>query len=386
MADGVESLQNPRVKPEHRAYRTTDGHVRIGSVIHGIGAEVLDEDGWVWSLVQALDGSRSPRAVVSEVLRTHPTLEGEDVLQAMTDLWEAGFLDDAGPAPPELSPREQTRYSRGVPLLRWMDLGPRTSPWQAQLALHGARILLVGVGGTGGFAAQGLVASGVGLLHCVDPDVVELSNLNRQPLYRERDVGEPKVKAAVEDLRALNSDVTVTGEQLAVGCPADLADLVSAGGPGSRGYDVVLIAADQPADIRLWANRVCLAAGVPWAVAGYRGPLVTVGIHVPGLGGCWECLRAGEVERRDLRLGPGQDESVASPRMPWNPANAVTAGLSGSLLVHAAIALITGVPPLDPGFRYGINLMTPGEPVLERFPRRADCPACADVPAGDPRP
>lgn len=76
MADGVESLQNPRVKPEHRAYRTTDGHVRIGSVIHGIGAEVLDEDGWVWSLVQALDGSRSPRAVASEVLRTHPTLEG----------------------------------------------------------------------------------------------------------------------------------------------------------------------------------------------------------------------------------------------------------------------------------------------------------------------
>jgi hypothetical protein len=149
---------------------------------------------------------------------------------------------------------------------------------------------------------------------------------------------------------------------------------------------VVLVAADQPADIRRWANRVCLAAGVPWAVAGYRGPLVTVGVHVPGQGGCWECLRAGEVERRDLRLGPGQDESVASPRMPWNPAGAVTAGLSGSLLVHAAIALITGVPPLEPGFRYGINLMTPGEPVLERFPRRSDCPACADVPAGKPRP
>ncbi|MFF3578341.1 HesA/MoeB/ThiF family protein [Streptomyces mirabilis] len=400
------------MKPEHRPYRTIDGNVRIGSVIHGIGAEIADPQGWVWTLVETMDGTREPSAVVGEVLRAHPELPDltpEDARQAMADLLDAGFVEDAA-APVPVSERERLRYSRGVPLLRWMDLGPRTSPWDAQLRLRRARVLLVGVGGTGGYAAQSLVASGVGRLHCVDPDVVDLSNLNRQPLFRESDLGRPKVTAALAALRALNSDVTVTGERREIRHPADLADLIGTGAPEAPSrpkqagplqapsepiragapdvpppsrdsYDLLVLAADRPDDIRRWANRVCLAADLPWVDAGYRGPLVTAGVHVPGRGACWECLRAGEVARRELRLAPGQDDGVASPHLPWNPATAVTAGLSGGLLAHAALALLTGVPTLDPGFRFGINLMLPGDPVLQRFPRRPDCPACGDGPA-----
>ncbi|WP_327428768.1 HesA/MoeB/ThiF family protein [Streptomyces sp. NBC_01236] len=393
----VEALGRPRIKPEHRAYRTVDGNVRIGSVIHGIGAEIADPQGWVWTLVEAMDGTRGPSGVVDEVLRAHPGLPGEDARQAMADLLAAGFVDDAGATVP-VPERERVRYSRGVPLLRWMDLGPRTSPWDAQLRLRRARVLLIGVGGTGGYAAQSLVASGVGHLHCVDPDVVELSNLNRQPLFRESDIGRPKVEAAVATLRALNSDVTVTGERREVRGPGDLAGLVGAGSEveggggnlaelvgtgrddrgGAAAYDLLVLAADRPDAIRRWANRVCLAANLPWADAGYRGPLVTAGVYVPGRGACWECLRAGEAARRDLRLAPGQDPEVASPRMPWNPATAVTAGLSGGLLAHAALALLTGVPALDPGFRFGVNLMLPGDPVHQRTPRHLDCPACGE--------
>ncbi|MGK3938155.1 ThiF family adenylyltransferase [Streptomyces caeruleatus] len=376
----VEAFRRPRIKPEHRAYRTVDGNVRVGSVIHGIGAEIADPQGWVWTLVEAMDGTRGPAEVVAEVLGTHPELSGADARQAMADLLTAGFVDDAG-APVPVPPREADRYSRGVPLLRWMDLSPRTGPWDAQLRLRAARVLLVGVGGTGGHAAQSLVASGVGHVHCVDPDVVELSNLNRQPLYRESDLGRPKVEAAVATLRALNSDVTVTGERREVRGPEDFTELVTAGGPDSQAagaYDLLVLAADRPDEIRRWANRACLAAGLPWVDAGYRGPLVTAGVYVPGQGACWECLREGEIARRDLRLGPGQDPESASPRMPWNPASAVTAGLSGSLLAHAALALLTGVPAMDPGFRFGVNLMLPGDPVHQRTPRHLDCPACGE--------
>ncbi|MGW3092492.1 HesA/MoeB/ThiF family protein [Streptomyces sp. NPDC001102] len=372
----VHAMRRPRIKPEHRAYRTVDGNVRIGSVVHGVGAEVKDPDGWVWTLVEAMDGTRSASDVVAEVARRHPHLRlpEPDIAQAMTDLTAAGYVEDAGAAPPaELSERERERYGRGMTLLRWMDLSPRASAWEPQLALRRSRVLLVGLGGTGSAAARDLVASGVGLLHCVEPDVVELSNLNRQTLFREADLGTPKLDAALTALRALNSDATVTGERGEVRGPSDLEDLLTGGGPR---YDLLLLAADRPPVIRRWANQVCLATGTPWAEAGYRGPLVSAGVFAPGRGACWECLRSAEIERRDLRLAPGQDEEAASPRMPWNPVNAVTASLSGGLLAHAAIMLLCGVPPVEPGCRFGLNLMVPGEAITQRAERRADCPAC----------
>ncbi|MET7568217.1 ThiF family adenylyltransferase [Streptomyces sp. NPDC005492] len=397
-------MRRPRIKPEHRAYRTVDGNIRIGSVVYGIGSEVRDPDGWLWTLVETMDGTRNLAEIVDEVTRRHPQLRlpAPDIVQAMTDLTGAGFVEDAGAQPPaELSARERERYGRGMTLLRWMDLRPRESAWEPQLRLRRARVLLIGVGGTGGAAARDLIASGVGRLHCVDPDVVELSNLNRQTLFRERDVGTAKVDAAVRELRALNSGVVVTGERREVRGVGDLEALLAGGGDGGSGvagapgepatpsnetpaYDVFLLAADRPAVIRRWANRVCLDHGMSWAEAGYRGPLVSVGVFTPGRGGCWECLRIAEAERRELRLAPGQDEDVASPRMPWNPANAVTAGLSGGLLAHAAIALLCGVPPVDPGCRYGLNLMVPGDAIMQRSGRRADCPACSAVPGDCP--
>ncbi|MEU9217496.1 ThiF family adenylyltransferase [Streptomyces sp. NPDC048376] len=395
----VHAMRRPRIKPEHRAYRTVDGHVRIGSVVHGIGAEVKDPDGWVWTLVQAMDGTREAADVVAEVSGRHPELRlpAPDIVQAMTDLTDAGYVEDAGAPPPaELSERERERYSRGMTLLRWMDLRPRASAWEPQVLLRRARVLLVGAGGTGSAAARDLVASGVGRLHCVEPDVVELSNLNRQTLFGEHDLGRPKIDAVLAALRTLNADTEVTGERREVRGPADLEDLLTGTtgsgtgtgtgtGTGASGYDALLLAADRPAAIRGWANQVCLASGTPWAEAGYRGPLVSVGVFTPGRGACWRCLRDAEIERRDLRLAPGQDEDVASPRMPWNPANAVTAGLSGGLLAHAALMLLCGVPPVEPGCRFGLNLMMPGEPVVQRSPRRPDCPACRSAEP-DPAP
>jgi molybdopterin/thiamine biosynthesis adenylyltransferase len=374
--------RRPRIKPEHRAYRTVDGNIRIGSVIYGIGAEIADPDGWIWTLTELMDGSRDAARIAAEVTEKHPDIAPAGVWAAMAELREAGFVDDAAaPLPAGLGHRDPVRYARGVALLRWMDLSSQVSPWHAQLRLRRARVVVLGVGGTGGVAAQLLVASGVGHVHAVDPDVVELSNLNRQLIYRETDIGCLKAEAAVAALRSLNSDVTVTGEPREVRGPEDLAALLAYGEGGP--YDLLVLGADRPPEIRRWANQVCLALNLPWVEGGYRGPLVTAGVHVPGTGPCWECQRAGEAERRDLRLGPGQSEDAASPRMPWNPASAVTAALSGTLVAHVALALLSGVPPMEPGFRYGVNLMVLGDPVLQRHPRRPDCPACGERPVGE---
>ncbi|NUU22226.1 MAG: ThiF family adenylyltransferase [Streptomycetaceae bacterium] len=361
------------MKPELMHYRTRDGSVRIGGSVFGVGAEVDDPDGWLTSLLGLLDGTASPAEVAAKVTARHPDVSEREVADALSALCDAGYVDDAGaPVPAQLSARDVERHSRGVSLLRWMDRTPRAGAWEVQARLHDASVLLVGVGGAGSFAAQALVASGVGRVHCIDPDVVELSNLNRQVLYQESDVGRPKAEAAVARLRGLNSDVRVTGERRGIDGEDDLAALL---GPD---VDLLVLSADRPRALWSWTNRACLAAGTPWVTGSYHGPNVVAAMFAPGRGACWECLRAYEEADSDSRLPDGVSLDDVVPSPPLHAVNAVSAGMCGSFIAHAAVAALTGVPPLEPGVRFGLNLVVAGDPILGRAPRDPACPACGD--------
>jgi molybdopterin/thiamine biosynthesis adenylyltransferase len=367
-------VEQPRIKPEHDAFRTRGGNVRIGGGVHGIAAEIEDPDGWVWSLVVACDGTRRRDAIVAEVRRTHPSLSEADVTGAIDDLINAGHVEDAAaPPPPGLSPRERERYGRSAQYYRWTDPLPRKSIWDVQMRLKESRVLVVGLGGAGGAAAMALATAGVGDLHCVDFDRVELSNLNRQILYTERDLGRSKVDVAVERLRQLNSDITVTGEHARIERLEDFFPLL-------EGRDLMVLAADGPDGIRHWANRACLKTGTPWVEGGYHGPHMVTGGYVPGEGACWECLRLGEQRRLDLGLVSDDARAKGQPRAPGHPVTAVTAVISGQLKAHWAIALLTGAARVRPGTAWGLNLMAPDEPPAVSYPRQPDCPACGDRP------
>jgi molybdopterin-synthase adenylyltransferase len=364
-------MELPRVKPEHAPYRLPGGRIRLGGLSYGIAAEVGDPTGSVWTLLRTMDGTRSPAEVVARVVERHPAEPAESVWAAVAAFVEAGYVEDAGgPVPEVLTGRDRERYDRSRRYFRWVDLVPRASTWEPQAALRRATVTVAGVGGTGGTAALALAASGVGRLRCVDSDTVELSNLNRQVLYTEADIGRPKVAAAVRRLRALNSDIEVSGERRRIGGVDDLAALAG-------GCDVLLLAADRPREIRDWANRACLATGTPWVTAGYTGPTVTVASYRPGDGACWECLRDADEERRrelgDVPLGARPDPPAA------NAVAAPAAGLSGYLAADAVLALITGVPPAAPGRMYGVNLVALDAPFTVAYPRRPGCPACGSV-------
>ncbi|WP_204018653.1 HesA/MoeB/ThiF family protein [Sphaerimonospora thailandensis] len=354
-------MRLPRVKLEHRPHRYDDGTIRIGGEVYGIAAEIEDPYGWVWTALSLMDGTRSPGQIAERLSDAHPKVP--DAASIVEQLVASGYVEDVAAMPPgELEERELDRYSRNHAFFRAVDLAPRGHGWEAQLRLKTARVVVLGLGGTGSHAAWALAAAGVGAIHCVDPDLVELSNLNRQILYCEDDVGRPKADAAVARLRTVNSDITVTGERLRISSREDLGDLIT-------GCDALALCADRPDGhrIRVWANRACAAAGIPWAGGGYNGPLVTVGMFAPGVGTCYECLSAGEEARRRPRTpvdlgGPG--------------AIATSAGLSGQLVAHAVLGLLTGVPLPPVGTIQGVNLVAPDHHVWVRHPPRPDCPIC----------
>ncbi|MGW0846932.1 HesA/MoeB/ThiF family protein [Streptomyces sp. NPDC002787] len=362
-------MRRPRIKFSHRPVRYGEEHVRIGGIVPGVRGDLVDRDGWVWALLELLDGSRTVDSVAEAMTRSFPYRPAHLVRAAIDELVLAGHVEDADEPVSGLDEVTEERYSRSEAQFRWMDRSPLRTGWDAQMSLRQAGVVVIGLGGVGCTAALALVLSGVGRLHCVDRDAVELSNLNRQILYTEADVGQPKVAAAVSRLRSYNSTADITGAEVDIDGPSAARALAA-------DFDVVLLAADTPGEIRSWTNRACLETGSSWVYAGYHGPLVTVGLHRPGEGPCADC---GPAEQR-ARL------AALPERTEWSPgidvvvpqaANAVSAGCAGTLAAHAVISLITGVPALPANRRFGLNLMTmESVPVPEAAEPSPLCPSC----------
>lgn len=149
------------------------------------------------------------------------------------------------------------RYARQ---LRLPGFGPA-----AQARLAAGRVLVIGAGGLGCPALLHLACAGVGHLHLLDPDRVELSNLPRQTLYTEADVGRLKVEAARDRLLALNPALSLVVEPVRFARDRAL-DLV-------RSADVVVDGSDNLAT-RYLVNDACVLAARPFvygAVQGFEG-------------------------------------------------------------------------------------------------------------------
>ncbi|UFH48662.1 molybdopterin-synthase adenylyltransferase MoeB [Pseudomonas sp. KNUC1026] len=145
-----------------------------------------------------------------------------------------------------LSDDELLRYSRQV-LLPQIDVA-------GQLRLKQARVLIVGLGGLGSPVALYLAAAGIGQLHLADFDSVDVTNLQRQVLHGNADIGLPKVDSALARLKALNPCIELVPHRQALS-EACLAEVIG-------GVDLVLDCSDNFAT-REAVNAACVAARVP---------------------------------------------------------------------------------------------------------------------------
>ena len=100
-----------------------------------------------------------------------------------------------------LSDRELARYNRQIMISGWGNEG--------QERLRKAKVVVAGAGGLGSVILIYLAAAGVGHIRVIDSDKVDITNLNRQVLYTDKDVGREKALAAKERLESLNSDIRV---------------------------------------------------------------------------------------------------------------------------------------------------------------------------------
>lgn len=220
---------------------------------------------------------------------------------------------------------------------------------EGQAKLSKASALIAGIGGLGCIAATYLAAAGVGKITLVDKGKVEKSNLNRQILYSEQDIGKFKAKVAVEKLRKLNSKIKIEGIIAEIN-NENAEELI-------REVDIVIDGMDNYKG-RFAINRACVKLNkifIHGAVHGLFGQLMVID---PNKGPCLQCAIPKE-----------------PPQIAVIPILGVIPAIIASLEVLEAIKIITGKG--EPTI--GKMIFFDGEAMRMheiKVSKRNDCPIC----------
>ena len=226
----------------------------------------------------------------------------------------------------DLSEKELDKFSRQVML---EQIG-----YDGQLKLKNSKVCVVGVGGLGNPITTRLTAMGVGKIRIVDRDVIELSNLHRQTMFDEDDVGQVKVEVAFKKLKKLNPEVDIEALPVSVN-DYNAGDIID-------GCDVVIDALDS-INARYSLNKACVEKNIPFvtgAAVGVTGQVFTV---IPNETACFQCKMGGLPE----------DEMPTCSITGVHPS---ILSIVGGIEVHEAVKILLGEKPLTATHSLHIDL------------------------------
>ena len=357
----------PRVKPIYPVYRLDEETFRIGAQL-GITAEFEDSNGQLWTLVHLLDGSRNLQQVCEEMRSQYPDLSDHDIKDGISTLDQEGFIENASVHSDTESAQVNERYVGNVNYFsHYAGLSDNREDYQR--VLEGSKVALFGLGGAGSNILAVLAATGIGQIVAVDYDRVERTNLNRQYLYREADIGSLKTEAASEIMATINSDLAFSTVTQKITSASEAFEII-------QGMDLVICAIDEPPFLaQRIVNRASVRAGVPCVFAAMQVTRARVFSVVPKESGCFDCLNihyALNDPQFTQQFQGFHQTNFDPPTIAFAP-NIIQ--LCGAV---AAEAVLTGYQsPITAGTQFELDFEAgTGHPLLSwpRYPEK--CPTC----------
>ncbi len=205
-----------------------------------------------------------------------------------------------------------------------------------QQKLKESCITIVGCGGLGNFCLQSLVAMGVGTIKIIDDDIIEVSNLQRQVLFKEEDIGKSKVVVAKKELQSQNSEVSITTYIKRV---------------TSKNSDEVLKKSDMIIDCtdnftaRLVIDQYCSAHQIPLIYGGIRGFEGTISVFNYKGG---KSLRETFENHEEIFQSENCDDSGVMPQV---------VAMASNLQVNEAVKIILELPNVLKGKLQVFNML-----------------------------
>ncbi|MGL4973368.1 MAG: ThiF family adenylyltransferase [Culicoidibacterales bacterium] len=354
----------PRIKPIYPVYKLNTSVFRIGAQL-GITTEIADIHNQFWILTKLLDGKNSLTKIILEMQKLFPLLTPEDVIKGIALLDKEGVIEEA-----LITEKVEERYTSNVNYFsRYID--STNNRFDVQKKINKLNILLLGLGGGGSNILALLAGLGPKKIKIVDYDLIESSNLGRQFLYRECDIGKKKVNVAAKYLKEMNSRIEVEKIDKKIITSEDVLELL-------EGIDIVICAIDEPPFIiHRIVNKAIVSANIPCIFGASqisRGRIYTV---IPYQTGCFDCLNL-NFSKNDPQF---IEQFIGFRNINFSPPSiAYGPGIFflTSTIVDELVRITTNyAPPRSLGTQYEVNyedFSSFTHPSWARFPH--ECPTC----------
>src|SRR5215218_3694725 len=295
--------------------------------------------------LKVFDLNGKPRALINIYINGKNMRFSTDGMAMSLNDGDSIYILPAVAGGAELTSNDMQRYSRQIMLEEIGFIGMEK--------LRSAKVCVVGVGGIGNPVVTQLTAMGISKLRIVDRDVIEISNLHRQHLYTEDDIGKVKVEAAAQRLKKMNTAVEI--EAVPFSITKYTAESIV------EGFDVVIDALDS-IDARYALNDACIKHNIPFIYAGALGMLGSVCTILPNKSACLRCMFP-ELEEDEM---PTCSTEGVHPSILY---------LVSGIQVSEAVKLITGQQPTLANTLLDIDLTSLSFEKVQ-MSRYEDCPSC----------
>jgi molybdopterin-synthase adenylyltransferase len=291
------------------------------------------------------DLNGKPRALINIYINGKNMRFSSDGMATLLSEGDSIYILPAVAGGAKLTNEDLQRYSRQIML---EEIG-----FTGMEKLRDSKVCVIGVGGIGNPIVTQLTAMGIGKLKIVDRDVVEISNLHRQHLYTQNDIGRVKVEVAAEHLKKINPMVEI--EAVPASVTKQAAESII------KGADIVIDALDS-IDARYALNDACIKFNIPFIYAGALGMLGSVCTILPNKSACLRCIFPALAEE-DM---PTCSTEGVHPSILY---------LVGGIQVSEAVKIITGQQPTLENKLLYIDLNELSFDKIRVF-RHEDCPSC----------
>jgi molybdopterin-synthase adenylyltransferase len=331
--------------------------------------EINDSSGFISEVCSLMDGKLNFN-VLSKKLAIKFPKEAQYLHDLLTVLDQEGLLEDVfNNSFHHLSDYDLNRWARNFEFFS-AHSHAKDNKYNYQEKLKSVKVALLGLGGVGSHILYDITALGVHNICAVDFDRIDLSNLNRQILYNESDIGKLKVEVAKERILKFLPQANLEFHNKKLSSAKDIEKII-------KGSDIVISVLDQPRDkIIDWLNLACVKLNIPFMCGAFDSKSAVYYSVLPGKTGCIECWKITARKTKPLFQEIIQSKnfvSSASLNVAISPLISVLTGL----ILTDFLKIITEIsPPKSLGNLCAFDFRTAQIEIIESWEKASTCQIC----------